>query len=150
MPTYAVNKKARFDYEIQEKLEAGLMLLGSEAKAVRTGNVKLSGSYVTFHKNEPMITGLHIPKYKYSGHLKEYDPERSRKLLLSQKQIAYIQGKSQEKGLTIIPLSIYTKGRYIKVEIGVCRGKKTHDKRRVIKKRELDRETRRAIKGDYR
>ncbi len=96
-----------------------------------------------------MITNLSIPKYKYAGVLPGYDPEQPRKLLLNKKEIAYLRGKSMEKGLTIIPLSIYTKGRRIKLEIAVVRGKKLHDKRRDIKKREQDHETRRALKGDY-
>jgi SsrA-binding protein len=146
MPNYARNKKAHFDYEILETVEAGLVLTGQEVKSIRSGSVKLTGGFITFHKGEPMLTNVHIPKYKYSGHALDYEPERSRKLLLKQKEIGYLRGKSQEKGLTIVPLSLYTKGRHIKLAIGIGRGKKTFDKRRTIKKRELDRETRRALK----
>lgn len=149
MPTYAVNKKARFEYDVLDTLEAGLVLTGQEVKSIRNKSMKLSGAYITFHKEIPMVTNLHIPKYSYAGHLQQYDPDRSRPLLLNKKEIAYLRGKSMEKGLTIIPLSLYTKSRRIKLEIAVVRGKKLHDKRRDIKKREQDRETRRAIKGDY-
>lgn len=149
MPNLAINKKARHDYEILEKYEAGLMLSGPETKSLRNGGGKLTGAYVTFHKGEPMITGMHITKYKYSGHLTDYDPTRSRKLLLRKKEIAKLYGKSQEKGLTIVPLSVYTKGRYIKLEIAICRGKKTHDKREALKKRDTDKQLRRALKGDF-
>jgi len=146
MPKYATNKKARHDYNILDTLEAGLILAGHEVKAIRGGQVKLTGAYVTFHKDTPMLTGAHISRYKHAGSLENYDPDRSRSLLLHKRQIDYIKGKSGEKGLTIVPLSLYTKGRHIKLEIGIARGKKVHDKRRSIKKRELDREMRRKMK----
>ena len=147
MPNYAINKKAGFDYEILDKLEAGLVLSGQEVKSVRSGAVKLTGGYVTFHDDEAYLTNVHIPKYKYSGVLPEYEPERSRKLLFNKKELAYLRGKLQEKGLTIVPLSLYTKGRRIKVEVGIGKGKKKYDKKRAIKKKDLDREIRREIKG---
>ncbi|MFH0857570.1 MAG: SsrA-binding protein SmpB [Candidatus Magasanikbacteria bacterium] len=149
MPVYAVNKKAHFDYEILETLEAGIVLEGHEVKSLRTGSAKLTGAYVTFHKNRPMLTNFHIPKYRFAGNVQEYDPERSREILLKGKQIDYLRGKSEEKGLTIVPLSVYTKGRYIKVEVGIAKGKKTYDKRRVMKEREQKRETGRIMKGIY-
>ncbi|PIT86797.1 MAG: SsrA-binding protein [Candidatus Magasanikbacteria bacterium CG10_big_fil_rev_8_21_14_0_10_43_6] len=149
MPTYATNKKARFEYDILETLEAGLVLTGQEVKSLRTKNTKLLGSFITFHNTDAFVTNLHIPTYPYAGHLPNYDPERSRKLLLKKKEIAYLRGKSAEKGLTIIPLSIYTKGRVIKLQIAIVRGKKLHDKRRTIKDRDQKRESRRALKGDY-
>lgn len=148
MPTYAVNKKARFDYEILENIEAGLVLTGSEVKAIRNKQIKLVGSFVTIHNEEAYLLNTHISKYKYSSE-KDYEPERSRKLLLNKKQIAYLTGKSQEKGLTIIPLSVYTRGRKIKIDIGIGRGKKQFDKRRDIKNRDQSRDLRRALKGDY-
>jgi SsrA-binding protein len=143
---YARNKKARFDYDILEQIEAGLILTGPEVKAVRAGQVKLVGGFVSFYRDEAFLNNAHISKYKYAT-LDSYDPDRSRKLLLSKKEIAYLRGKSQERGLTVVPLSIYTKGRLIKVGLGIGRGKKLHDKRRTIKKREQDREMRRAVKG---
>jgi SsrA-binding protein len=149
MPKIAINKKARFEYDILEKLEAGLVLTGQEVKSLRTKNTKLSGAYVTFHRDEANITNLNIPKYAYASNLPNYDAYKSRKLLLKKKEIAYLRGKLAEKGLTIIPLSIYTSGRRIKMEIAVAKGKKLHDKRRTIKDREEKRETRRALKGDF-
>ncbi len=142
---YAVNKKARFDYEILDTLEAGLALTGPEVKSVRNKKMKLTGSFISIHKDEAYLTNAHISKYTYAT-IKDYDPERSRKLLLSKKEISYLRGKSQEKGLTIVPLSVYTKGRHIKIEIGIARGKKQYDKKRVLKERDQKREARRMIK----
>lgn len=147
MTTYATNKRARFDYEILETYEAGMKLLGHEVKSVRNGQVNLKGAFVTFHGNEALLTNAHISPYQFAGTIKNYDPTRTRKLLLNRREIAYLQGKSQEAGLTIVPLSIYTKGPNIKVEIGVARGKKQHDKRETIKKREADREIQRKLRG---
>ncbi|MBU0660939.1 SsrA-binding protein SmpB [Patescibacteria group bacterium] len=146
MPTLAKNKKAFFDYTILEKFEAGLVLTGQEVKSLRTGNIRLTGAYVTFHKDSPQLTNVHIPLYKYASPKEEYDPERSRALLLKKKEIAYLRGKTQEKGLTIVPLSVYTKGRKIKIEIGIAQGKKQYDKRRAIQKRDQQREDRRMMK----
>lgn len=148
MPTYTQNKYARYDYEILETMEAGLILTGAETKSIRNGGARLKGAFVTFHGDIPYLTNAYIGKYKYSGTLAGYEPDRSRRLLLNAREIRYLKGKSAEKGLTIIPLSLYTKSRHIKLEIGVGRGKKQYDKRRVIKKREAQRETQRAIKGE--
>lgn len=143
---YAENKRVEFDYEIMEKLEAGLLLTGQETKSIRTGHASLKSAYVTLHGNQALLTNAHIPKYKFAGQLKDYDPERSRPLLLKQQEINYLRGKLEQKGLTIVPLSLYNKGRHIKLEIAIARGKKQYDKRRTIKKRELDREIAREIK----
>jgi SsrA-binding protein len=146
MPIYAKNKKAKFDYDILDTLEAGLVLTGQEVKAIRNGQAKLTGAFVTFHKNKPVLTNAHISKYKHAGILSDYDPEQSRALLLKKKEIDYLRGKSQEKGLTIVPLSLYTRGSHIKVEIGIGKGKKRYDKRRTIKERESKREIARKLK----
>lgn len=146
MTTYAINKKAKFDYEILDTLEAGVVLTGMEVKSIRTSGISLKGSYITFHKNDALLTNLHIPKYKYSGTVLNYEPERSRKLLLKKKEIDYLRGKSMEKGLTIVPISVYNKGRHIKIEIAVCKGKKQYDKRETIKKREVKKEMARKLK----
>lgn len=143
----ATNKKALFDYELLEKFEAGLVLKGYEAKSIKAGQLNLKGSYVTFDKNQAYISHMHISKYKPSGHLLDYIPDIRRKLLLKKKEIGYLQSKSEEKGLTIIPTKVYTKNRFIKVEIAVARGKKLFDKRESIKKRELDREFNRTLKN---
>lgn len=145
MPTLAKNRHAHYEYEILETLEAGLVLSGAEVKSIRTGHAGLSGAYVTFHGDEPQLTNAHIAPYAFAAKNEHYDPTHSRKLLLKKREIAYLRGKLQEKGLTAIPLSLYTKHRYIKLEIGVARGKKLHDKRASIKKREVDREIKRAL-----
>lgn len=147
MPTLSQNKKARHEYEILQTYEAGLVLSGAEVKSVRAGQVNLKGSYVTFHNGEAELMNTHIAPYKFASTQESYDPTHSRRLLLRKKEIAYLNGKLAEKGLTIVPLSLYTKGRHIKVEIGVARGKKQFDKRRTIKDKELRRETDRAIKN---
>ncbi len=139
MTIYASNKKAKFDYEILETVEAGLVLSGMEVKSIRTGHISLKGAFVTFHNNSAFLTNVHISKYKYAGKVLNYDPERSRKLLLKKKEIDHLRGKSLERGLTIIPISVYTKGRHIKIEIAVCRGKKKYDKREDIKKQDIKR-----------
>lgn len=143
----ADNRKAFFDFEILEKLEAGLLLTGQEVKAVRSGHISLKGAFVTFHNEQAFLTNAHISKYKQAGKLTDYDPTQSRRLLLHKREIRYLQGKSHEKGLTIIPLSVYTKKRFIKMEIAIARGKKSYDKREAIKKRDNDRELRQALKN---
>jgi SsrA-binding protein len=143
----AENKKAMFDCEILEKYEAGLALTGQEVKSAKSGQINLKGSYVTFHNGKAYVLNMHINKYKPAGPLPNYDPTRSRQLLLRKKEIAYLQEKSMEKGLTIMPLRVYTKQRLIKMEIGIGRGRKTYDKREVIKKRDVKREIARAKKN---
>src|SRR3989338_7308020 len=143
----AENKKALFDYEILEKLEAGLKLSGQETKSAKMGQINLKGAYVTFHNGKAFVLNMHINKYKPAGPMPDYDPTRSRPLLLHKKQIAYLQGKTMEKGLTIVPLRVYTKQRFLKIEVAVAQGKKTYDKLEAIKKRELKRELDRARKN---
>ncbi len=143
----AENKKAFFEYEILEKLEAGLVLSGQETKSAKLGQIDLKGTYVTFYDGQPYILNMHINKYKPAGPMPDYDPTHSRRLLLHKKQIAYLQGKSVEKGLTIIPLRVYTKGRLVKIELAVAKGKKLYDKRESIKNRDLKRELDRARKN---
>ncbi len=140
MATYATNKRAFFDYEILEKFEAGLVLTGGEVKSIRTNSVRLTGSYVVFHGDSAYLINLHIPKYRMAGPSIPHSVERTRKLLLKAKEINYLRGKSEEQGLTIIPLSVYTRGSLLKVEVGVARGKKKYDKREKIKKRDLKRD----------
>ncbi len=147
MPALAENKKALFDYEILEKYEAGLSLTGQEVKSAKMGQINLKGSYVTFHNGKAYVLNMHINKYKSAGPLPDYDPTHTRQLLLHKKEIAYLQGKSMEKGLTIVPLQVYTKQRLLKIEVAVARGRKTFDKREVIKTRELKRELDRARKN---
>lgn len=145
MSTLATNKKARFDYEILETLEAGLILTGAEVKSIRNGGAKLDGSFVTIHGNGAMVLNMHIAPYRYAPNA-HYVPDITRKLLLKAKEVRYLRGKIEEDGLTIIPISLYTKNTRIKMEIGIARGKKAYDKRRSIKDREHKRTISRAIK----
>jgi SsrA-binding protein len=142
MPTLAVNKKARFDYDILDKFEAGIVLSGQEVKSARSGRLNLIGSRVGIIGGQPVLIGAQIAPYERAGKLPDYDPQRTRKLLLHQRELKKLAGKLEEKGLTIVPISAYTKGPFIKVEIGVARGKKQYEKRETIKKRDIDREIR--------
>src|SRR3989344_1290610 len=143
---YAENRKARFNYEILEKYEAGIELLGTEVKSVRGGRISLEGSFVIARGGEAYLINSNIPPYQVKNAPKDYDPLRHRKLLLSKKEIAELAGSEKNKSLTIVPISVYNKGRKIKVEIALVKGKKKYDKRESIKKRETDREIRREIK----
>jgi len=154
MPVLAVNKRANFDYEIKEKFEAGIVLLGHEVKSVKTGHINLRGSYLTFKKSKKGLSELYlinayIPLYKHAGSIKDYNPTRARKLLVKKKEIKYLTGKKQQQGLTLVPLKIYTKHSLIKLEFAIGRGKKKTDKRETIKKREVDRKIRTLTKIKY-
>ena len=147
MPTLAYNKRARYDYDISDTYEAGLVLFGHEVKSIKTGHVSLKGAFVTVKKGtkklpEIILTNAHIPLYKKASTVSDYDPERPRKLLLHKNEINRLIGKKKEEGLTLVPLKIYTKHNLIKMEFGIGRGKKKFDKRENIKKRELDRKIR--------
>ena len=139
------NKRASFDYSIMETMEAGLELFGFEVKSLRAGNGSLKGARVVARGGEAYLVGATIPPWQQANAPASYDPERSRRLLLSKKQIAQVLSAESEKGLTIIPLSVYNKGRNLKLEIAIARGKKAHDKRESIKKRDTDRDIRRAF-----
>jgi len=150
MPRLAQNKKANFDYELLEKYEAGLVLLGHEVKAVRAGQVSLKGSFISLRtksgKTELYLVGCQISPYKQAGPLPEYNQTRERKLLLKGEEISRLLGRKQTEGLTLIPLQIYTKHSFLKLEFAVARGKKKYDKREAIKKREVDRNLRSLTK----
>ncbi len=141
----ADNKKARFDYEILEKFEAGLVLTGSEVKSIKDGQVNLKDSYVSFKDGEAYLQNAHVSEYRASSY-NNHHPERLRKLLLHKEEINKIMGRVQEKGLSCVALKLYLKGGRVKVEIGLGRGKKQHDKRQSIKPKESDRELARALK----
>jgi SsrA-binding protein len=140
----AINKKARFDYDVLETLEAGIALTGQEVKSLRTEGARLSGCFITFLRGKPQITNLRIAPYQNTKRLLA-PAERSRAILLHKHQIASLRGKIEQKGLTIVPLSLYTKGQLIKLEIALVRGKKAHDKRETIKKRDRARQAARGI-----
>ncbi len=146
MANYAENRKARFNYEILETVEAGIVLSGQEVKSVRAGRASLEGSFASIRGGELFLLSSSIPPYQASNLKKEYDPLRARKLLVSKKEIAKLVGMEKTRGLTLVPLSMYNRKNRIKVEVAIARGKKTHDKREVTKKRETDREIRRTLK----
>ena len=141
------NKQARFNYHIVETYEAGLVLMGSEVKSIRAKNIQLKDAYVSFKGHEAFLQNAHIGEYKSSSY-NNHQPERLRKLLLHQNELEDIFAALREKGLTCIPLKLYFKNGRVKVEIGLAKGKKTHDKRESIKKQDADRQVRRATKYD--
>ncbi len=147
MPTIRINKEIKFSYEILEKFEAGLVLTGAEVKSTKLGHIQLKGSYITIHPdNTVWLINAHISKYKPAGTYKKHNPTRDKKLLLNKKEIDRLRGKLAQTGLTIVPIKVYTKGGLIKLEIALVRGLKKHDKRSKLKKRDIERDTQRAIK----
>jgi len=144
--TVARNRKARHEYELLEKVEAGLVLTGTEVKSLRNGKANLEDAYAEIDKGEVWLLGCDIPEYLQANRM-NHVPKRRRKLLLHRREIAKLDSKSGEKGLTLVPLSIYFKKGIAKVELSVARGRKTYDKREAIKKqdakRDIDRATRR-------
>ena len=141
-----VNRKARHDYHIDESIEAGLVLTGSEVKSLRAGKAQLKDSYARITRGELWLVNAHISDYAAASYL-GHEPTASRKLLLHRREIDRLTGKVKEKGLTLIPLRLYFKGGRAKVELGLGRGKKLHDKRAAIKEREGKREMDRALRG---
>jgi SsrA-binding protein len=142
---FATNKKAFHDYFIMEKYEAGISLLGTEVKAIREGRLNLKDSYALVQAGEAFLFNCHISPYSH-GNRENHKPTRTRKLLLHQKEIKKLIGKTQEKGLTLVPLCVYLKRGKIKIELGVARGKKLIDKRETERRKEADREARAAMK----
>ena len=147
MAHYAENRKARFNYEILEKYEAGIELLGTEVKSVRGGQMSLEGAFVIARGGEAYLINANIPPYQPKNAPRDYDPLRNRKLLLTKKEIAALAGSEKNKSLTIVPISVYNKGRKIKLELALVKGKKKFDKRETLKKRDTDREIRRTLKS---
>ncbi len=153
MKVLAENKKAYYNYEILEKFEAGISLIGQEVKSIKTRGLNLAGSYVVLKgltksgRLEAFWIGAKISPYQPKNTPSSYNQERTRKLLLKRTEINYLIGKTKQKGLTLIPLQIYTKNGKIKLEFGVVQGKKKFDKRELIKKREVKKEIQRVLKG---
>ena len=147
MGHYAENRKARFDYEILEKYEAGIELLGTEVKSVRGGRMSLEGAFIIIRGGEAFLINSNIPPYQVNNIDKNYDPLRNRKLLLTKKEIAELAGSEKNKSLTIVPISVYNKGSKLKVRIAVARGKKNRDKRQDLKRKDAKREIDRTMKG---
>lgn len=146
MKTLIQNRRAKFDYEILETYEAGIVLLGKEVKSLKNGQAKLDGSYAFISNGELMLLNMHITPYQPKNTMGLAEPDRSRKLLLHKKEIRYLIGKLKEKKFTLVPTKVYIKQGKIKLEIGLGRGKTEIDKRETIKKREADREMRRNIR----
>ena len=144
---YAENKRAYFDYEILETLEAGLVLLGLEVKSIRAGKGSLAGSYVVVKDGQAVLLNADVPPYQPGNTPANYDQHRTRVLLLKGSQIKELLGKTHKTGLTIIPLKLYNKNRSIKLLVGLARHKQTRDKRETIKKRETEREIRRTLRN---
>ncbi|MCL5948036.1 MAG: SsrA-binding protein SmpB [Actinobacteria bacterium] len=141
----ARNRRARYDYEILETVECGLVLHGSEVKSLRMNQVSLTDAYARIHSGEIWLVGMHIAPYTQAGAYGMHDPERSRKLLLHRKQINYLAGKTLEKSLTLIPLSIYFKDGKAKASLGLARGKRMWDKRKAIQERDAMRDASREV-----
>ncbi len=142
------NRKARHDYHILEVLEAGIVLKGTEVKSLRRRNANLQDSYAVIKNGELWLLGLHISPYE-QGNINNHDPVRTRKLLIQKKELRKLYSKVAEQGLTLVPLSLYFKGPYAKVELAIARGKKSYDKREAIAKREAQRSISRTLRRSY-
>ena len=142
----AENRYAKFQYEILEKIEAGIELLGTEVKSIRNGKANLRDGYCSIRDSEILLLNVHISPHKNVGSFFNHDPLRNRKLLLHKKEIIKLKSNTEKKGLTIIPLSIYLKGSWIKMTIGIGKGKKLHDKRQSDKQKDIKREMKIALK----
>jgi SsrA-binding protein len=142
----AENRKARHDYHFLERLEAGLVLTGSEVKSLRDGRVSLQQAYADVREGEAWLVGAHIDTYDEAG-MRNHEPDRDRKLLLHRREIDSLYGKVREKGLTLVPVRLYFKDGKAKVELALARGKEQRDKRRDIAKRDADRQIERALKS---
>ena len=141
----AQNKKAYHDYFVDERYEAGIALAGTEVKSIRAGGVNLKDSYCSFEKGEIFAVGMHISPYEH-GNIFNTDPMRDKKLLMHRREILKLQGLVQQKGFTVVPLSLYFSGSHVKVELGLCRGKKLYDKRESDAKRSAERDIDRHMK----
>ena len=141
----ARNRKARRNFELIEKVEAGLVLLGTEVKSLRQGKCSIEERYVQVFEDHAEVVGMHIPKYRH-GNINNHEPLRKRRLLLHRRQLRKIRQKVREKGLTVVPLAVYFSGGHAKLEIALARGKKLYDKRVALKRREQQRDIKRAMK----
>jgi SsrA-binding protein len=147
--TVALNRRARHDYAIDETIEAGMVLTGTEIKSIRAGRANLAEAYARIERGEAWLIGAHIATYE-QGNRNNHEPTRTRKLLLHRDQIAELIGRTQAKGFTLVPLRLYLRDGIAKLEIGVARGKKTHDKRRAIAERDMRRDLQRETKARIR
>ena len=141
----AQNKYARFQYEIIDTIEAGIVLLGTEVKSIRNGKANLRDGYCSFNKQEILLKNVHISPHKNVGSFFNHDPLRDRKLLIHKKEIIKLKQSAEKKGMSIVPLSIYLKGSWIKLKIGIGKGRKLHDKRQADKSKTINKEIRSAL-----
>ena len=142
----ATNRKALFNYEVLERAEAGIALVGTEVKSIRDGGLNFSDSWVEFRSGELVLVGCRIAPYSH-GNLMNHVPDRERKLLLHKREIRKLGGRASERGLTLVPLRVYWKNGRVKLEVGLARGKHAHDKREAIRRKDEERETRRALRS---
>ena len=142
------NRKARYDYEITDTIEVGISLVGSEVKSIRDGKVNISDAYAEISNGEVLLKNLHISPYKMSAE-NNHDPLRVRRLLLHKREIRKLKAKTEQKGMTLIPLTIYISGKLVKIELSLAIGRKKYDKRQVIAKADADRKIQTALKKDY-
>ena len=147
MKIIAENREARFEYFIEDSFEAGIALDGGEVKSIKSGNVSLKDAYCSVNNAEVFIKGMHVAVYDRGGAFNVKDSRRDRRLLLHKSEIRKLIGKVNEKGYTLVPLKIYLKQALIKIEIGLCKGKHTYDKKQTVKERDLDKAARRELKN---
>ena len=144
-----LNRKASFNYFIQDEVECGIVLTGTEIKSIRDGKANIKDSYAIIRNNECFLLNMHISEYK-EGNIFNHDPDRTRKLLLHKKEILKLKTSLEQEGLTLIPLKLFFKGNKLKVILGVCKGKKLYDKRESIKEKDQNREANKLMKNNYR
>ena len=144
-----INRKASFNYFIQEEVECGIVLTGTEIKSIREGKANIKDSYAIIRNNECFLLNMHISEYK-EGNIFNHDPDRTRKLLLHKKEILKLKVSLEQEGLTLIPLKLFFKGNKLKVSLGICKGKKLYDKRESIKEKDQNREANKLMKNNYR
>lgn len=145
MPTLATNARAKHDYTFLEKFEGGLVLTGAEVKSAKAGSVNLKGAFLLVRNGELVISGMHIAPYAPAGPRAEYKPTRDRNVLVHRKEINKLRAKAEAERLTIVPISVYTKGNLVKLEFALARGKREFEKRETIKKRDIERELRQKM-----
>lgn len=143
---FAYNRRARFEYQIKETFESGVALSGFEVKAIKNGNVDISNAFVVPKQNELFLVNAHVAPFQATNAPKNFEPTRARKLLMHKKEISTLTGAIKQQGLTVVPLKLYNKRGFIKLELALAKGKKKADKRETIKKRETEREIRRTLK----
>jgi SsrA-binding protein len=140
----ALNRRARHEFHVLETLEAGIVLQGTEVKSIRAGSVSLAGAYARIDRGQAVLQGMNISPYE-QGNRFNHDPVRPRRLLLHAREIEHLKAQTEQQGLTLVPLAVAIRRGRVKIDIGICRGKQTHDKRETLKRRTADREARRAM-----